>query len=34
VHRPKKTKIKIIFKNMGQKRYSEATLIHIFFIIR
>jgi hypothetical protein len=27
VHRPKKPKVKTIFKNMGQKRYSEATLL-------
>jgi hypothetical protein len=34
VHRPKKTKVKTIFKNMmGQKRYSEATLMgnDVFF---
>jgi hypothetical protein len=27
VHRPKKTKVKMIFKNMGQNCYLEATLI-------
>jgi hypothetical protein len=27
VHRPKKPKVKTIFKNIGQKRYSEVVVL-------